>query len=115
MYGFVETFPTQGLLGSSLDSVCVSINTIGLHFTNWTVIANGTVRFRQKDLFFEETPPVAATYLPRLIGESVGEARIVSSAELRLVLSGGWTISLIDDIPHYEAFAFHIGPETVYI
>lgn len=114
MFGLPADFDAQMFIGRTLSSVTFAENLINLHFDEeLTVTVLGSISYRTAAEGEEtvDTPPLATTTLPGLVGRVVVSCQVRSPRELVVGFDGGGSVRFVDDSDMYESFTIR-GADT---
>jgi len=122
MYGFPADFDPSVFVGHRLESVLFAEHVIWLRFSEDLAIRiEGTVRLQESpaDEGVLERPVSAPeakeSRLVGAVGRVVDAAELSRPDELRLQLSGKYTITLTDDSPMYECLLIALGDREIVV
>jgi hypothetical protein len=120
MYGIPSDLPLQGFVGLDCSSIHLGTFQIQFHFSDaweahtgeispaggaWEVRdASGTVIDRSQDHAERE-----AYHVHKLIGVPVTHFTIDAPKSFTLFFKSGFSLTIYDDLEHYESFSLHIN------
>lgn len=118
MYGLPADFDAAIFIGKELEQVSFTANTVRLAFAEDVAITLES-RFafqteRTAALVVQE-PPVQASTLMALVGQTVGAAEATRSGTLRLEFAEGGVLVCHDDSTQYEAYRIRIGNQEIVV
>ncbi len=126
MYGLPTDTDLTPFHGKELTQICIGAHQFQLHFSDGRtedarVCVECAWKLQPNECqildFTGETPDRVeqASWLTRLIGQSVAAAEVLPPGTLRLRFSNDWFIDIIDDTPNYEAYQISIDGKLIIV
>lgn len=114
MHGFPPDLDLGLMVGHELTSITYAANLVSLDFETWSISILADLRYSHDGDVYEETHPIPSSILMSAIGGIVESAEFLDS-ELKVALSNGWAIWLVDDSVSYESFIFRFGDRELIV
>lgn len=109
MHGFGEQFDWDAFVGTTLDVVSFTSNTVHLVFSGELTVTLQTSGLLKTVPDHEEAlGPMAASRIPTVVGEAVS-AVTHTAARLELLFDSGCRLTLVDNSSAYESLSVSFG------
>lgn len=116
MYGIPEEFDATRLVGMTLDSLRITVNTMLLSFSgNIEFQVMCPLAYRVGDKLFEDHFPPGDTHLASFIGQVVTSISLASDKELNILFGELGRIDLRDYFDRYESFVIYLDEREIYV
>jgi hypothetical protein len=116
MHGLPNDFDSNVFVGTELNLICFSVNTVSFHFEDKVMITvESPFEYSEtQGPTLIESLPLTSSGVMILIGKTVGSVTIDSSGNLALVFEDGSKLKFFDT-KHYEAYHITIGDKEFHI
>jgi hypothetical protein len=113
LYGLPADFDASAFVGSSLEQISFSANTVDMSFaSDMAITAETTFVYSicgPPHELENLSPPVRESRVMRLIGETVRSAQGWTDGTLVLTFVNGDVLSFYDDTKLYESYRIRVG------
>lgn len=117
MYGLPEDFDPSTFMGAEVSAVCISTNTVQIHFDlDRLITLQGSFAHSVDSSHLNDlVVPEGSTTLARLPGRVVVSASAQSGRDLRLDFDDGQVVVCVDDSTMYESYSINLGGREIIV
>ena len=107
MYGLPADFDASHFIGSELQQVSFTVNTVHLTFDkdiSITLESSFSFQLDKNSEIIKQVPPVQVSAVMSLVGRQICAASATRDGTLALEFTGGGVFTCIDDSKEYESY-----------